>query len=143
MNQLFVRVVLLCFVVVCSLYVIKHGQWNKNIVIKSLTPDRNPSFNRYDVLLYGSTRNLNSLSDIEMQLATCNQQTGLLDVEINNLQNQISEKKQQNLISCQNKLKQRFGIYKRLYKSINSSDISNRELLELENKIGLENKLEP
>jgi|LauGreDrversion4_2_1035121.scaffolds.fasta_scaffold00715_24 peptidoglycan hydrolase CwlO-like protein len=142
MNQLFVRVVLLCAVVVCILYFIKNEDFAKKIKIKPLAPDRNSSssYNRYDVLL-GSSRNLSNLAELEMKLATCHQQTGLIETEINTLQNQITEKKQQSFISCQAKLKQKLDAYKRLYKSIHNVDIPNKELLELENKIGIDNKI--
>lgn len=142
MNQLFVRVVLLCAVVVCILYFIKNKNLAKKIKIKPLSPDRNSSesYNRYDVLL-GSSRNVSNLAEIEMKLATCQQQTGLIETEINSLQNQITEKKQQSFLSCQAKIKQKIDNYKRLYKSLHNVDIPNKELLELENKIGLDNKI--
>jgi hypothetical protein len=164
MNQLFVRVVLLCSVVVCVWYFINASKWSETTVIIPLNPNRNSPYvfgddngdvntnragtrgvtplNRYDVLLnkYGSTKNLTNLADVEIQLNMCNQQTGLLEVEINTLQTQLAEKKQQTFNTCQQRLKNRIAFYKRLYKGINNVEMSDRELVELENKIGIEPK---
>jgi hypothetical protein len=157
MNQLFVRVVLLCSVVACSLYFISTSKWNKKIRILPLPLNRTAATTKsdgvldvtpvngvYDVLVngYGSAKNLPSLTDIETQLNECNQQTGLLDLEINTLQTQLAEKKQQTFISCQHRLKNRLTFYKKLYKGINNAEMSDREVLELERKIGLENRIE-
>jgi len=158
MNQLFVRVVLLCSVVVCSLYFISTSKWNKKIRIIPFPPNRSAATTKsrgvvdgtpldgdnYDVLVngYGSAKNLPSLTDIETQLNECTQQTGLLDFEINVLQTQLAEKKQQTFVSCQHRLKNRLAFYKRLYKGINNAEMSDREVLELERKIGLENRIE-
>lgn len=139
MNLLFVRVVFLCFVVVCCTYFINHKRWLKTAPL-TLNSDLSRSVNSYDVLnKYGSSRNVHSsrLEDIEMKLSSCNQQSGLLDVEINSLQNHFIEKMQQNFISCQNKLKQKIGVYKKLYKNINNEEMPENELLDLENKIGV------
>lgn len=170
MNQLFIRLVLLCAVVVCGTFVVNFKKSTKNnmmVPVKSLNSkvlhstktvvtqlppklvppkvDKKIPLNKYnDVILdkYKSDRNLNSLTEIEMQLATCNQQSGLLDVELQNLQNTLAEKKQQNFINCQNKLKQKIGIYKKIYKTIHNVEMTNNEVLELESKIGIESKLE-
>lgn len=140
MNQLFVCVVLLCVVVVISYRFIKANK----IIISPLNPPSglSDSFNIYDSIpkpsLYSSSKSLNVLPTAETQLQLCNQQTVLIDAEINNLQSRLTEKKQQNVIGCQSKLKTRFDVYKKLYKSLTGADMSADELAALENKIGLE-----
>jgi hypothetical protein len=88
--------------------------------------------------MYSSSKNLNILTNTESQPHMCNQQIALIDAEINTLQNRITEKKQQNAIICQNKLKSKLDIYKKLHRSLNGIDMSSDELAELENKIGFE-----
>jgi len=142
MNQLFVCVVLLCAVIVSSYYFIKINKWDKKIKIAPLKPSGNvpDSFKNYDSIsnMYSSSKSLNVLTNTEAQLHMCNQQSALIDAEINTLQNRLTEKKQQNAISCQNKLKIKLDIYKKLHKSLNGIDMSSDELAELENKIGFE-----
>lgn len=137
MNQLFVCAVLLCVVVVSGYQFIKTNKWDKKIVIAPLASSRNlsDSFNHYDSISnqYGSTKSLNVLTSAETQLSACNQQIALIDAKINTLQNQLAEKKQQNLISCQSKLKNKIEVYKKLYRNINNTDIPVNELTELEN----------
>jgi hypothetical protein len=154
MNQLFVRVVLICSVVICIWYFIIISKWSKKIILvpaKTVPPkvagilvpsETTPPDEARRLVVYGSTKNLNNLTDIETQLYVCNQQTGLIEVEINNLQTLLTEKKQQSFSSCQQKLKNRLSFYKKLYKSIYNVDMSNKELTELENKIGIETKIE-
>ena len=142
MNHLFVCVVLLCVVIVISYHLIKTNKWDKKIIIAPLNPSGDPSdsFNNYDPIsnLYRSSKSLNVLPNAETQLHICNQQTVLIDAEINNLQSRLTEKKQLHAISCQSKLKTKLDVYKKLYKSLNGVDMSVDELAALENKLGLE-----
>jgi hypothetical protein len=142
MNQLFVCVVVLCAVLVSSYYFIKINKRDKKITIMPLKSSGNltNSFNNYDSIsnMYSSSKNLNVLTNTESQLHMCNQQTALIDAEINTLQSRLTEKKQQNAISCQNKLKIKLDIDKKLHRSLNGIDMSSDELAELENKIGFE-----
>ena len=138
MNQLFVCVVLLCAVVIYIYSFTKSDKRDIKNIIVPLAPRR--SLPDYDVITnkYGSTRTLDGLTDVEMQLNTCNQQTGLLDVEIQKLQSRLIEKNKKSVLDCQSKLKSKFGIYRRLYKNINNADMSASEISELENIVGIE-----
>lgn len=142
MNQLFVCVVFLCVVIVSSYHFIKVYKWDKKIIVAPLNPSGavSDSFNNYDSMsnLYSSSKSLNVLTNTEAQLNMCNQQIDLIDVEINNLQNRLTEKKQQNAISCKSKLRTKIDVYKKLYKSLNGVDMSADELTALENKVGIE-----
>lgn len=134
MNLLFVCVVLLCVVVVSSYQFIKINKLDKKITIVPLP--RSGELSDSMSHLYRSTKSLNVLPNPEVQLNMCNQKTSLIDEEISILQNRIVEKKQQTVIICQNKLKDKIDIYKKLYKKINNVDMSADELTELENKLG-------
>jgi hypothetical protein len=138
MNQLFVCVVLLCAVVIYIYSFTKSDKRDIKNIIVPLAPHR--SLPDYDVITnkYGSTRALDGLTDVEMQLNTCNQQTGLIDVEIQKLQSRLIEKNKKSVLDCQSKLKSKFGIYRRLYKNINNADMSASEISELENRVGIE-----
>lgn len=142
MNQLFVCVVLLCVVIVSIYHFIKINKWDKKIIIAPLNPsgDLSDSFNNYDSIsnMYSSSKSLNVLPNTEAQLNMCYQQTALIDAEIHNLQSRLTEKKQQNAIICQSKLKTKLDVYKKLYKSLNGVDMSDDELTALENKMGFE-----
>lgn len=134
MNQLFVCVVLLCVVIVSSYQFIKVNKLDKKITIVPLPHSSELSDSMSN--MYRSTKSLNVLPNAEVQLNMCNQKTSLIDAEINILQNRITEKKQQTIVSCQNKLKAKIDTYKKLYKHLNNVDISADELTELENKLG-------
>lgn len=142
MNQLFVCVVLLCVVIVSIYHFIKINKWDKKIIVAPLNPsgDLSDSFNNYDSIsnMYSSSKSLNVLPNTEAQLNMCYQQTALIDAEIHNLQSRLTEKKQQNAIICQSKLKTKLDVYKKLYKSLNGVDMSDDELTALENKMGFE-----